>query len=323
MINNFLDEYKKFLKTNGKSNNTIDLYIRDVVLYMEYKEKLNKNISSQNLSTIFHKNEVLAYFYDIKDSSKDKSDGVEINKLYRTLSRKLSGFSKFMDFLVREKKIEKNFLIGFDRTNFIKKNRETISRNYTKWIPEKELFSFVNKLIGFSEPKAESYKVQQDVGIVLTLIFSGLRASELADIKIQNINLNENIIYNVKRKRGIISDIPIEKTYLKPYLHNLIITRKVDSEYLFLNSKKSKIDRHFVYRIVLKYSKIFLGRQIHPHILRHTFATIMCINGANISEVRDMLDHKNIASTELYEHVNKIKNKYDTINKFTSNSVKT
>lgn len=49
----------------------------------------------------------------------------------------------------------------------------------------------------------------------------------------------------------------------------------------------------------------------------------MCINGANISEVRDMLDHKNIASTELYEHVNKIKNKYDTINKFTSNSVKT
>ena len=94
-------------------------------------------------------------------------------------------------------------------------------------------------------------------------------------------------------------------------------------ESMNLLSKKdgSSIDRHLVYRAVLKYSRMFLGRQIHPHILRHTFATVLCVNGANISDVRDMMDHKNISSTELYEHVNKIKNKSEIINNFTLDNV--
>ena len=323
---NFIEGYKNFLRLKNKSNNTIELYVRDITLYLENYEKLNSIKTQDKFTELFSKNRILNYFSYLKETYENKDDGVAINKFYRTLSRKFSGFSKFLDYLVREREINENFLNKFDRSNFIKKNREQISRNYTKWIPEEELKAFVLNLIELLNNEPQSYKVHRDIMIIIMLIFTGLRASELENIKIIDIDLNENFIHNVKRKRKNISEIPIEKYYLKPLLINYLNEHRNEfmneSDYLFLKSRKSKIDRHLVYRVVSKYSKEFLGRQIHPHILRHTFATIMCIKGANISDVRDMLDHENISSTELYEHVNKIKNKYEIINNFSSETSK-
>ncbi|MBT3475460.1 tyrosine-type recombinase/integrase [bacterium] len=321
-LRKFLDVYKKSLKTKGKSDNTISLYSRDIIIYLEKVDNFDIDTPYTKFIPHFQKEKILNYFTELKNSYKKRTDGVEINKLYRTLNRKLSGFSKFLDFLVREKEIKENFLNGFDRTNIIKKNREVISRNYTKWIPEEELSNFVHDLIENLKDNPASYNIQRDTIIILLLIFTGLRASELNKIKLIDLDLENNFIHNVRRKRGVISEIPIEKYYLKPLLLNYLIIRsnlnQNSSEYLFITKNGLAIDRHLVYRAVSKFSKIFLGRRIHPHILRHTFATVMCMNGANISDVRDMLDHKNISSTELYEHVNKIKNKYDVINNFAS-----
>lgn len=321
-LRKFLDIYRKSLKTKGMSDNTINLYSRDITLYLEKVSNFNIDTSYTNFMQLFEKKKILNYFFELKNLYNKKSDGVEINKLYRTLNRKLSGFSKFLDFLVREKEIKENFLNGFDRSNIIKKNREAVSRNYTKWIPEEELSNFVRDLIVNLKENPDKYNIQRDIMITLLLIFTGLRASELNKIKLKDLDLENNFIHNVRRKRGLISEIPIEKYYLKPLLLNYVNVRSnldhSDSEYLFTTKNGLAIDRHLVYRSVSKFSKIFLGRKIHPHILRHTFATVMCMNGANISDVRDMLDHKNISSTELYEHVNKIKNKYDIINNFAS-----
>jgi integrase/recombinase XerD len=321
-LRKFLDIYRKSLKTKGMSDNTINLYSRDITLYLEKVSNFDIDTPYDKFMQLFEKEKILNYFFALKNSYNKKSDGVEINKLYRTLNRKLSGFSKFLDFLVREKKIKENFLNGFDRTNIIKKNREAVSRNYTKWIPEEELSNFVRDLIVNLKENPDKYNIQRDIMITLLLIFTGLRASELNKIKLKDLDLENDFIHNVRRKRGLISEIPIEKYYLKPLLLNYVNVRSnldhSDSEYLFTTKNGLAIDRHLVYRSVSKFSKIFLGRKIHPHILRHTFATVMCMNGANISDVRDMLDHKNISSTELYEHVNKIKNKYDIINNFAS-----
>ena len=321
-LRKFLDIYRKSLKTKGKSDNTINLYSRDITLYLEKVSNFDIDTPYTKFMQLFEKEKILNYFFELKNSYNKKSDGVEINKLYRTLNRKLSGFSKFLDFLVREKEIKENFLNGFDRTNIIKKNREVISRNYTKWIPEEELLNFVRDLIGNLKENPDKYNIQRDIMIILLLVFTGLRASELNKIRLIDLDLENDFIHNVRRKRGVISEIPIEKYYLKPLLLNYVnIRSNLDhsgSEYLFTSKNGLAIDRHLVYRSVSKFSKIFLGRKIHPHILRHTFATVMCMNGANISDVRDMLDHRNISSTELYEHVNKIKNKYDIINNFAS-----
>ena len=321
-LRKFLDIYRKSLKTKGKSDNTINLYSRDITLYLEKVSNFDIDTPYTKFMQLFEKEKILNYFFELKNSYNKKSDGVEINKLYRTLNRKLSGFSKFLDFLVREKEIKENFLNGFDRTNIIKKNREVISRNYTKWIPEEELSNFVRDLIVNLKENPDKYNIQRDIMIILLLVFTGLRASELNKIRLIDLDLENDFIHNVRRKRGVISEIPIEKYYLKPLLLNYVnIRSNLDhsgSEYLFTSKNGLAIDRHLVYRSVSKFSKIFLGRKIHPHILRHTFATVMCMNGANISDVRDMLDHRNISSTELYEHVNKIKNKYDTINNFAS-----
>tara|TARA_B100001142_G_scaffold38270_6_gene33575 strand:+ start:10152 stop:11138 length:987 start_codon:yes stop_codon:yes gene_type:complete len=321
-LRKFLDIYRKSLKTKGMSDNTINLYSRDITLYLEQVSNFDIDTPYTKLMQLFKKEKIINYFFELKNSYNKKSDGVEINKLYRTLNRKLSGFSKFLDFLVREKEIKENFLNGFDRTNIIKKNREAVSRNYTKWIPEEELSNFVRDLIVNLKENPDKYNIQRDIMITLLLIFTGLRASELNKIKLKDLDLENDFIHNVRRKRGLISEIPIEKYYLKPLLLNYVNVRSnldhSGSEYLFTTKNGLAIDRHLVYRSVSKFSKIFLGRKIHPHILRHTFATVMCMNGANISDVRDMLDHKNISSTELYEHVNKIKNKYDIINNFAS-----
>ncbi|MDC0897333.1 tyrosine-type recombinase/integrase [Desulfobacterota bacterium] len=321
-LRKFLDIYRKSLKTKGMSDNTINLYSRDITLYLEQVSNFDIDTPYTKLMQLFKKEKIINYFFELKNSYNKKSDGVEINKLYRTLNRKLSGFSKFLDFLVREKEIKENFLNGFDRTNIIKKNREAVSRNYTKWIPEEELSNFVRDLIVNLKENPDKYNIQRDIMITLLLIFTGLRASELNKIKLKDLDLENDFIHNVRRKRGLISEIPIEKYYLKPLLLNYVNVRSnldhSGSEYLFTTKNGLAIDRHLVYRSVSKFSKIFLGRKIHPHILRHTFATVMCLNGANISDVRDMLDHKNISSTELYEHVNKIKNKYDIINNFAS-----
>ena len=321
-LRKFLEIYRKSLKTKGKSDDTINLYNRDITLYLEKVSNLDIDTPYAKFMQLFEKEKILNYFFELKNSYNKKSDGVEINKLYRTLNRKLSGFSKFLDFLVREKEIKENFLNGFDRSNIIKKNREAVSRNYTKWIPEEELSNFVRDLIVNLKENPDKYNIQRDIMITLLLIFTGLRASELNKIKLKDLDLENDFIHNVRRKRGLISEIPIEKYYLKPLLLNYVNVRSnldhSDSEYLFTTKNGLAIDRHLVYRSVSKFSKIFLGRKIHPHILRHTFATVMCMNGANISDVRDMLDHKNISSTELYEHVNKIKNKYDIINNFAS-----
>lgn len=321
-LRKFLDIYRKSLKTKGMSDNTINLYSRDITLYLEQVSNFDIDTPYTKLMQLFKKEKIINYFFELKNSYNKKSDGVEINKLYRTLNRKLSGFSKFLDFLVREKEIKENFLNGFDRSNIIKKNREAVSRNYTKWIPEEELSNFVRDLIVNLKENPDKYNIQRDIMITLLLIFTGLRASELNKIKLKDLDLENDFIHNVRRKRGLISEIPIEKYYLKPLLLNYVNVRSnldhSGSEYLFTTKNGLAIDRHLVYRSVSKFSKIFLGRKIHPHILRHTFATVMCMNGANISDVRDMLDHKNISSTELYEHVNKIKNKYDIINNFAS-----
>ena len=321
-LRKFLEIYRKSLKTKGKSDDTINLYNRDITLYLEKVSNFDIDTPYAKFMQLFEKEKILNYFFELKNSYNKKSDGVEINKLYRTLNRKLSGFSKFLDFLVREKEIKENFLNGFDRTNIIKKSREVISRNYTKWIPEEELSNFVRDLIGNLKENPDKYNIQRDIMIILLLVFTGLRASELNKIRLKDLDLENDFIHNVRRKRGVISEIPIEKYYLKPLLLNYVnIRSNLDhsgSEYLFTTKNGSAIDRHLVYRSVSKFSKIFLGRKIHPHILRHTFATVMCMNGANISDVRDMLDHRNISSTELYEHVNKIKNKYDIINNFAS-----
>ncbi|MBT6795555.1 tyrosine-type recombinase/integrase [bacterium] len=321
-LRKFLDIYRKSLKTKGKSDNTINLYSRDITLYLEKVSNFDIDTPYTKFMQLFEKEKILNYFFELKNSYNKKSDGVEINKLYRTLNRKLSGFSKFLDFLVREKEIKENFLNGFDRTNIIKKNREAVSRNYTKWIPEEELSNFVRDLIVNLKENPDKYNIQRDIMIILLLVFTGLRASELNKIRLIDLDLENDFIHNVRRKRGVISEIPIEKYYLKPLLLNYVnIRSNLDhsgSEYLFTSKNGLAIDRHLVYRSVSKFSKIFLGRKIHPHILRHTFATVMCMNGANISDVRDMLDHRNISSTELYEHVNKIKNKYDIINNFAS-----
>ena len=112
------------------------------------------------------------------------------------------------------------------------------------------------------------------------------------------------------------TSIPIDTRYLQIPLMNLVKKTKQKNPnliWLFINRKNEKLTRQNVYKIVKKLSNKYLGYSVNPHLFRHSFATSLISNGATTTEVQKMLDHKNVVSTEVYEHVNKIKKKYNLV----------
>ena len=212
----------------------------------------------------------------------------------------------------------KNYIKTLDRSELIGKYERSVE--HKKYIDQKKLYSFTIKLIEVANNSDKDFIILRDVLVLLILIFTGLRVSELSDMKIADVDLKNNKIDNIMRKRGKKSEVPIEGKFLKPILKKYLEFRNgIDSENidsLFYNKVNKPITRQLVYKIVGNYSLKFLGYRIYPHTLRHTFATCLLLNGATTAEVRKMLDHENITSTEVYDHVNEIKSKYNLINNF-------
>jgi len=220
--------------------------------------------------------------------------------------------------LKREGIVDKNYIRTLDRSELIGKYERSIE--HKKYIDQKELYNFTIRIFEIANDSDKDLIILRDVSILLILIFTGLRASEVSNIKIPDIDLKNDKIDNIVRKRGKKSEVPIETKFLKPILKQYLELRNhMDSENinnLFYNKANKPISRQLVYKIVITYSLKFLGYRIYPHTLRHTFATCLLLNGATTAEVKKMLDHENISSTEIYEHVNEIKSKYNLINNF-------
>ena len=119
-------------------------------------------------------------------------------------------------------------------------------------------------------------------------------------IKDRSVPLRDEAIYDIN-------------DYLKK-VRNLIPRPLIDKEILFLNKNGRKYNRNSIYYLVRKYASIAnIQKEISPHVLRHTFATVLINNGASVRHVQEMLGHKNVSTTEIYTHVdtNRILSTYD------------
>ncbi len=316
-VNNLLRTFERHLRGENLSENTVVTYLGDILFYFSEQNCVKENVDPKKFSKAISKETITNYFQNIIFSDKYKNNLKLKGKLRRTASKKISAFSKFFTYLEREGILDKNYLKGIDRTELIGKHEKSIE--HKNYIDQKKLYLFVEELEKLYKGSKDNYLQLRDVSILFVLVFSGLRASEVANISIGNIDLDNNIIKNVTRKRGEKVEIPIESHYLKPAMTDYVNLRKrkpFDHNQLFTNNRGGRISRHLIYKIVEKYSLKSLGYRVHPHTFRHTFATCLLLNGATTAEVKTMLDHKNIASTEVYEHVNEIKTKYNLINNF-------
>lgn len=262
------------------SANTISSYSRDLERFKFFLKKENivnyTEISSQQILLF------LEY----------------LNKKYNqtSISRILSTLRTFYKFMVREKIIDKN--------PFSQIRNPKAPKNLVETLEENEVKKFLERI-----PSSTKFEVR-DKAMLELLYSSGMRVSEIINLKLNDIDLDEKLIRFIgkgDRERitpvGDVAILFLEK-YLKTARYK--IEKELKSDYVFLNKDGKKITRQGFWKIIKKYAKrAGLEKNIYPHIFRHSFATHMLERGADLRIVQELLGHSSISTTEIYTNVTK------------------
>ena len=275
MKNNYIDMFYLYLKTNKKySINTINAYLRDIEEFTEFIKKVI-NITDEDISLY------LAHLYNDKKLSKS------------SIGRKLSSLRSFYNFLVKNGIIEYNY--------FVNVNNPKKGLNLPKFINEKDITNIFNVCM------SDDPILERDRLIIEILYSTGIRVSELINIKLSDINFYNNeikILGKGSKERIVIFNETCREALDKFINDGRKKIYKKDSEYLFIGKNNGHISSKYVRDIINKIKvKAGVDGKISPHVFRHTFATDMLNNGADLVSVKDLLGHESLNTTSIYTHV--------------------
>ena len=217
----------------------------------------------------------------------------------RSINRKISTLKSFYKYLLQNKEVEKNPLL--------KLVTPKTSKRLPVFIGENEISNLFNEI----EYKTD-YEGIRDKLMLEFLYATGIRLIELVNLKTDSID-NSNSTIKVLGKRNKERIIPFG-TKLKVEISNYLTGRQslgVSNTYLFLTKNGKKIYPKLVYRVVNYYlSLVTTASKKSPHVLRHTFATHMLNNGADLNSIKEILGHANLSATQIYTHntIEKLKN---------------
>lgn len=273
LISNFSDYLSKEKKF---SNNTVVAYVRDVDTFKNFCfENHNlKNISKVPYSII-----------------RDWIINLSEKKLSAlTINRKISSLSKFYDFLIKIQEIKSTPLQNHKR---LKVQKKII-------IPFSE-----DEVLRVIDVFSNNFEGKRNLLIVDMLYSTGIRREELINIKINDLQLNQNLIKVLgKRNKERLVPLIID---LKKRIEEYLKYRKeikTNFPYLFITKTGKKIGPSLVYRVVKNYfSKVSSKVKTSPHVLRHSFATHMLNNGADINSIKEIMGHSSLASTQIYTKI--------------------
>lgn len=265
------------------SPNTIVAYLYDVGLFFSF---LNETESSKSIEDI--NSEDLAEFIGF------------INKMELgpySQSRVISGIKAFFRYLILEK------IITFDPSELLESPK--LGRKLPDVLTPEEVDKIINS-VDLSQNEGERNKA-----ILETLYGCGLRVSELINLKISDLRFKEGIILVTgkgNKQRLVPVGEPTEKqilTYLTDVRPTLDVSKK-DDDILFLNRRGSRLTRQMIFYIVKNQLKIVgIKKNISPHSFRHSYATHLVQNGADLRAVQELLGHVSITTTEIYTHLNR------------------
>lgn len=283
-ILNFLDEEK--LEKNY-SKLTIDGYYRDLSIFLEYLNE--NNISSYNAVDYKDIRLYINYLYDLKYTNK-------------TISRHISSLRSFFKYLKKENIIDNNPMLLVSNPKLEKKLPKYLNFDDT----EKLLNAFDNK----------NYVSIRNSLILEILYSTGIRVGEITNIKVSDISISnetikvtgkgnkERIVYFGSRCKNLLN------LYFKESYNKL---NKNNVDYLLLSKTGKKINEREI-RTIVDDAAVIAGIKIKisPHVLRHTFATHMLQDGADLRSVQELLGHENLSTTQIYTHLTneKIRNIY-------------
>ena len=276
------DKYEDYLNYEKNfSKHTVSAYLRDVKVFEKFLAQNDCKISNEiNYSFIRQ------WIVSLSEKRYSKT----------SINRKIASLKSYFNFLVNIDIIESSPLKGH-------KNLKSSSKIVIPFSEDEIMQVFEN----FNDSKISD----RDKLIIEIFYSTGLRREELINIKIQDIFLKEGLI-KILGKRSKERLIPILPS-LSKNLKNFIINNN-NSKYLFETKKSKKISVSTVYRLINKYFRLVSSKvKVSPHVLRHTFATHMLNNGADINTIKEILGHSSLSSTQIYTKIKlpKIVNDYN------------
>ena len=281
--NEYINKYLDYLKYERKlSQNTYESYQYNLDKFNKFMEK--KDLL--NLST----DEIRDFLYD---------DGVTA----KTRAHYLTVINSFYNFLYENNYVDKV------PTSTIKLPK------LEKKLPEYLTIEEVDKLLNINPVKPYDYR---NVAMLETLYATGLRVSELVNLELSNIDFDDCTIRVLGKgsKERIVPMNDSAKNALKVYLSEYrdYLLKDKDSSYVFINNFGKKISRQGFFKILKKIcGENGIDKHVSPHTLRHSFATHLLNNGADLRVIQELLGHSNITTTEIYSHVSnkKVRSDYE------------
>lgn len=261
------------------SQHTVTAYLNDIGSFESF---LSNEYDDDNLIAVNY-NQIRAWIVSISD------DGISNS----SINRKISSLKSFYKFLLKTKQIESSPLLKHKALKSPKKIQIPFS--------EKEVDMVLNQIA-----YKDGFEGIRDKLIIDLFYTTGIRRTELINLKTSNIDLSNNTIkvLGKRNKERIIPILPIIESQIKKYLYERALVQDVkENEYFFIVLKGVKLNDSFVYRLINHYfSNVSEKVKKSPHILRHTFATHLLNNGADINSVKELLGHSSLASTQVYTH---------------------
>ena len=260
----------------GLSNNTIDAYETDLNSFIKW---INKN--------------KITNYLEVKESDINKY----ISYLFRSklksssVNRKLSSLKSFYLFLFKKNHIDSSPV------------SEIISPKQEKYLPASMSETEVEKLL--NSPDIFNDTERRDKAMIEMLYATGMRISELVDLKITNLDLNRSVV-KVMGKGSKERLIPFGEAASEALLNYLEFRKKSTSKEVFISNRGKKITRvAFWQRIKIYLTRENLKNSISPHTLRHAFATHLLNRGADLRSVQLLLGHSDLSTTQIYTHIAK------------------
>jgi integrase/recombinase XerC len=261
------------------SLHTVSAYLADIGFFESF---LANEFAETDLVKVNY-SQIRAWIVSLSDDGLSNS----------SINRKISSLKSFYKFLLKTKQLESSPLLKHKSLKAPKKLQIPFS--------EKELDLVLNQI-----NYTNDFDGIRDKLIVDLFYTTGIRREELIGLKIQNVDLSNSTIkvLGKRNKERIIPILPIVANQIERYLSERAQLQSIrDAAYFFLLLKGVKLNNSFVYRLINYYfSNVSEKVKKSPHILRHTFATHLLNNGADINSVKELLGHSSLASTQVYTH---------------------
>lgn len=270
-IKNFLE----FIKIDKKlSKNTLESYQRDVY---QYKDYINENKLNY---TRVQQGDICNYLEYLKG----------LNKKSSTISRHLASIRLFYQFLLRNKTVKEDPTKGIQSPKIEKKAPSILSSQEVSLLLE--------------QPNGDDLKSIRDKAMLEIAYATGMRVTEIISLDVNDVDLDaSSVTCRNENKQRIIPLGKMSLKALKEYITtarpNLI--KEENEQALFVNINGKRLTRQGFWKIIKFYKEqAHISKEITPHVLRHSFATHLLQNGADLKSIQTMLGHSDISSTQVY-----------------------